>query len=381
MIVPEHIAKSYLTRYGIPVPRGRAAQTPQEAYAVAGQIGAPVAVKAQIDSGKRGKAGGIVFAESPDQARDAAAGLFARPLLGFRVDTVLVEEKIPIQQELYAGFYVDRGRGCVQLIVGLAGGIDVEQAQAGSVKTFSIPPGQVLPVHRIARMLKSSGVAEPLLSPLAHVIGALYRALVDLDLVQLEINPLALTSDAKLLALDCKMEVDDNALARQPDFAALYRASLGERERAAADLGVSFVPLDGDVGLIASGAGLGMATLDLMRQAGLRPADFLDTGGGITRDLMRDAVRIVMGSGSARGLMVNLYGGINPMIAAAEGIVEGLAGLAARKPVVVKLLGNSQEEAWRILERTDVTVVKAAQTEIAVEALAAALGGTNGHSA
>jgi succinyl-CoA synthetase beta subunit len=198
---------------------------------------------------------------------------------------------------------------------------------------------------------------------------------VDLDLVQIEVNPFAVLSDNRLVALDCKMEVDNNALSRQHDFALLHRQALSRSEQRAAELGVSFVPLEGDVGVIASGAGLGMATLDLLRRAGLRPADFLDTGGGITRELMRGAVELVMDSASLAGMLINLYGGINPMIDAAEGIAEALKNLSMRKPIVVKLLGNSQEEAWRILEDAGVTVVKVPQTEVAVEELAMMLRG------
>ncbi len=372
MIVPEYLAKSYLARYGLLIPRGRMAETALHAQTIAQELGGPVVVKAQIASGKRGKSGGILFAVSPEQAAQAAAQLLDRELLGYRVQQVLVEEKLALVRELYAGLILDRASGTFRLILTLEGGMDVEELPPEAVKTLSLTPGELLPIHRVARFLQASAVEETLVQPLAFVIATLHRVFVDLDLIQIEINPLALLADGRLAALDCKMEVDDNALSRHPDFARLHRQSLGAREQKAAELGVSFVPLDGDVGVIASGAGLGMATLDLLRRAGLAPADFLDTGGAISVDLVRESVRLVMDTPSARGLMVNLYGGINPMIAAANGIVEGLKGLPP-KPVVVKLLGNSQEEAWKILEEAGVTVVKVPQTETAVQTLAALL--------
>ncbi len=381
MIVQEHLAKKYLARYAIPVPRGDVARTAAEARAIAERIGGAIVVKMQISSGKRGKSGGVLFASSPEQCEEAASRLLGHELLGFKVEEVLVEEKLPIARELYAGLILDRGHGDIRLIVSIAGGMEVEEASPEAIRTLALPASQVLPPHRAARFLRDAGLPAELIPQLSFLVAALHRVFVDLDLVQIELNPLALMQNGQLVALDCKMEVDDNALSRHEEFAKLHQASLSPRERRAAELGVSFVPLEGDVGVIASGAGLGMATLDLLRRAGLQPADFLDTGGGITCDLMREAVQIVMASESARGLMVNLYGGINPMIAAAEGIAQGLASLPERKPVVVKLLGNSQEEAWRILEGIGVAVVKVPQTEVAVETLAEMLRGSNGHSA
>jgi len=199
---------------------------------------------------------------------------------------------------------------------------------------------------------------------------ALHRAFKEMALILAEINPLALCADDRLVALDCKVEIDDNVLLKRPEFLALRDQLLGGREREAAEIGASYVPLEGDIGLIASGAGLGMATMDLMRLAGLEPANFLDTGGGITRHLIYRAVGLVLEPTEVKASLINLYGGINPMLEAARGIIEAIEDLKIKKPLVVKVLGNDQEEAWSLLERAGITVVKTGHTEAAVELLA-----------
>lgn len=381
MIIPEHIAKQYLAAYGLTVPRGLPACTPEQARHQAEALGGAVVIKALIPSGKRGQAGGILFASSPQEAEAAAQRLLGSSLLGFPVSQVLIEQSIRLKAEFYASCMADLTGARLLLLWSAAGGMDVERAAPSAIHRLVLSPGEALPLHRAARALRAGSLDEALVQPFARVLTALHTMLLDLDLIQVEVNPLALLDDGRLMALDCKMEADDNAFSRQPEFAALHRTALRESEVRAARLGVSFVPLDGEIGVIASGAGLGMATLDLLRRAGLRPADFLDTGGGITTDLMRGAVELVGDPPQVTGLLINLYGGINPMIAAANGIAGAVRAAAWRKPVVVKLLGNSQEEAWRILEDAGLSVVKVPQTEAAVERLMTLMRGENGHPA
>jgi succinyl-CoA synthetase beta subunit len=236
-----------------------------------------------------------------------------------------------------------------------------------------IEPGDVLPVHRVRRWLHQAGLEGVDLNALADTLVRLYRAAVDLDAMLLEINPLALAKNGSLVALDCKLEIDDNGLARQPELAELYRASLDERERRARELGVSFVPLEGNIGVITSGAGLGMATLDLLKQKGLSPANFLDTGGGISKELVQGALELIMEPAEVKGAIINLYGGINRMLEAAEGIVA--ANIKGNRPIVVKILGNQQEEAWAMLaQQPGVYVIRVVQTEVAVARLAELVG-------
>jgi succinyl-CoA synthetase beta subunit len=205
---------------------------------------------------------------------------------------------------------------------------------------------------------------------LNEVLGTLYATFVERDAIIAEINPLALLADGRLVAADCRMEVDEDAPYRQPAFKSAKEAQLDERERLAQEIGVTYVAMDGDVGLIASGAGLGMASLDMLKLAGLDPANFLDTGGGINRELMRRAVHLTLGPDNVRGELINLYGGINPMVEAALGIVDALKEMPQRKPLVVKLLGNREAEAWAILEAEGVAVCKVVRTEEAAHKLA-----------
>jgi len=210
---------------------------------------------------------------------------------------------------------------------------------------------------------------------LAQVLAALHRAAADLDSILLEVNPLAVLSNSRLAVLDCKLEVDDNGLSRQPEMMALYLAGLSESEKQARSLGVSYVPLDGDIAVIASGAGLGMATLDMLKRRNLQPANFLDTGGGISANQVRGALELVMGQPHVRGAIINLYGGINQMLEAAKGILAAKENLSGNRPIVVKILGNQQEEAWAMLEsEPDVHTVCVVQTEAAVDKLAGLLG-------
>ncbi len=374
MIVPENIAKQLLSRYGLSVPAGKIAQTPDEAAAIAQELGDRGVVKAMIPIGGRGKAGGVKVCRSADQVRSAASGLLGQELLGHQVGSVLVEEPVPIARELYAGVVASTATDRIELILSLSGGVEIENTATqdqSSLLHLAIQPGDLLPVHRVRQWLRQSGVDLNALPDLADTLVKLYRAAADLDAILLEINPLVVSQDGRMFILDCKLEIDDNGLSRQPELAAVYMASLSERELRARQLGVSFVPLDGDIGVITSGAGLGMATLDLLKQSGLAPADFLDTGGGISEELVKGALELVMEPPEVRGAIINLYGGINRMLEAAKGIRAALQNITGDRPVVVKILGNQQEEAWAMLaSEPNVHVIRVVQTETAVAKLA-----------
>jgi succinyl-CoA synthetase beta subunit len=378
MIVPEDKAKRLLARFGLPTPRGGVAQTPEAAVGLAEEMGGAAVIKALIPTGGRGKAGGVKICASTAEARQAAESLLGSVLLGHPVEQLLVETLIPIRQEIYAGVVVNTATDKIDLIVSLSGGVEIEaeaQKDSGQILHLAVEPGDLLPVHRLRRWLQP--VKTNLLDPvrLAEILALLYRAAADLDARLIEINPLALAEDGSLVALDCKLEIDDNGLVRQPELVPWYLESLNARERRARDLGVSFVPLEGDVGLITSGAGLGMATLDLLKRAGLAPADFLDTGGGISKSLVQGALELVMEPPEVKGAIINLYGGINRMLEAAEGITAALQKTDNGRPIVVKILGNQQEEAWQMLEiQPNVHVIRVAQTEQAVAKLAELVG-------
>jgi succinyl-CoA synthetase beta subunit len=375
MIVPEDYAKQLLARYGLATPSGGTARTPDEAVTVAETLGRTGVVKALIPSGGRGKAGGVKVCSSIDQVREAAHSLLGQDLLGCAVERVLVEQVMPVAQEIYTCVVANSATGTIDLILSLAGGVEIEttsQTDQEAVQRLVVEPGDVLPVHRVRRWLRQVGVEDGYAAELAHVLVTLYRAAADLDALLLEINPLALVDSGSMVALDCKLEVDDDGLARQPNLLQIYQAGLSPCELRAQELGVSFVPLDGDIGVITSGAGLGMATLDLLRLSGLSAANFLDTGGGISKELVKGALELVMEPPEVKGAIINLYGGINRMLEAAKGIMAALQNIEGDRPVVVKILGNQQEEAWAMLEpEPNVHVIDVIQTETAVARLAA----------
>jgi succinyl-CoA synthetase beta subunit len=375
MIVSEDLAKQLLTTYGLPVPPGRAADTPDAATSIAQILGGSAfVVKALIPMGGRGKAGGVKVCASIESVTEAAQILLGHDLLGYRVSKVLVEKALPIAREIYAGVVANSATDRIDLVVSFAGGIEIENAtQSNSQAVWQLPvePGDILPVYRVRQWLRQTRVEDVNLQALASVLVALYRAAADLDAILLEINPLAVLTDGTLVLLDCKLEIDDNGLARQPELAEVYRKSLSSRELRARDLGVSYVPLEGDIGVITSGAGLGMCTLDLLKQQGLNPANFLDTGGGISASLVQGALELIMEPTQVRGAIINLYGGINRMLEASKGIVAALQTIPGKRPLVVKILGNQQEEAWAMLETVpNVHVIRAVQTEDAVFKLA-----------
>jgi succinyl-CoA synthetase beta subunit len=286
---------------------------------------------------------------------------------------------MPIAREVYAGVVANSATDRIDLVVSFAGGMEIEHAaQANNQAIWQLPvePGDVLPVYRVRQWLRQTRAEDGILDALSNVLVALYRAAADLDAILLEINPLAVLSDGTLALLDCKLEIDDNGLARQPELAEVYRQSLSSRELRARDLGVSYVPLEGDIGVITSGAGLGMCTLDLLKQQGLTPANFLDTGGGISEALVQGALELIMEPPQVRGAIINLYGGINRMMEASKGIVAALRTIPGKRPLVVKILGNQQEEAWAMLEKVpNVHVIRVVQTEDAVAKLAELVGG------
>jgi succinyl-CoA synthetase beta subunit len=373
MIVAEDHAKRLLVGYGLRTPPGRVACTAHEAVAIAHELGGAGVVKALVPSGGRGKAGGVRLCSSPDGVQAAALSLLDHDLLGHRVSNVLVEQVMPVAQEIYAGVVANPASGMVDLILSFAGGVEIEtvsQQDRGAVLHLAVEPGDVLPAHRVRRWLQQGNVPTVDVAELAQVLVALYRAAADLDARLLEVNPLAVVDSGSLVALDCKLEVDDNALLRQPELLAAYQASLSQRELRARELGVSFVPLEGDIGVITSGAGLGMATLDLLKRAGLTAANFLDTGGGISEPLVKGSLELVMGPPQVKGAILNLYGGINRMLEAAKGIVAALKNIEGERPVVAKIIGNEQEEAWALLKpEPQVHVVRVVQTEAAVAKL------------
>ena len=373
----EYEAKKLFLQNGISIPGGGLAKTSEEAERIAAQIGRPVIVKAQILVGGRKKSGGIGFAETPEQARTVAQGILGRTIRGERVQELLVEERLDIERELYAGVTVDTAAGCPIVMVSAQGGIDIETTASENPdgiisKRLDIFRG--LRPYEARSMAKGLGFRSALMTEVANTLLKLYGLFESFGAMIAEINPLVITRGASVVAADAVFEVDDSTLFRHPELKALSMGRIADPlSREGRRIGVSYVGLDGDIGVIASGAGLGMATVDLIGKRG-RAANFLETGGGITQSLMADVLRLILKRHGLRGIIINLYGGINPIHEGAKGIAQVIREENIRIPIVAKALGNFQEETWRTFEEAGVTVVKEIETERAVEELFRRMG-------
>jgi len=349
-------AKEVFSEYGIPTPEGGEAATLGEARAVAEGIGRPVAIKAQIRVGGRGKAGGILFAETPSEAAKAAERLLGGRLRGVEVRKVLVEEKLSIEDELYLGIVLDRQSRSYVVLASSEGGVDIEEVAATApekIVRYVIDPLQGLRPYHARWVAKRIGCSERRMMGLAGLLVKLYRVAVEMDAELTEINPLALTGDG-FVAADARLNIDDNALFRHRDLVDRFRwselADLSERERKAQRLGLTYVEFDGNIGIIGNGAGLTMATLDTVTLYGGRPGDFLDLGGGASPDRIEAAVSFVISDPRIDVLLVNILGGITRCDDTARGIVEARRRTGFEKPVVVRLIGTNEEEGRRLLK-------------------------------
>ena len=376
MRLHEHEAARLFQQAGVPVPPFVVARTADEAVAALSRVELPVAIKAQVLVGARGKAGGIVFASTPEEIREKANTLLGSSVRGLAVDAVMVARKVPIARELYVGVAVDPAAGGIAVILGTAGGIAVEETAKerpeALYRRIVVPPEE-LRGHQARALAKEAGLHGELMVRVGDILTNLFRVFRKTDAMIAEINPLIVTPDDALWAVDAVLEVDDSALFRHPELPADLLARMEHPlEREAGKIGVSYVDLDGDIGIICSGAGLGMATMDIVGER-LRPANFLETGGGITEELMYRVTHLVLRKPGLRGLLINLYGGINPIHEGAKGVVRALRETDVKIPVVAKALGNRQEETWATLAEGGVTVVTDITTEAAVAALCARL--------
>ena len=376
MRLHEHEAARLFQQAGVPVPPFVVARTADEAVAALSRVELPVAIKAQVLVGARGKAGGIVFASTPEEIREKANTLLGSSVRGLAVDAIMVARKVPIARELYAGVAVDPAAGGIAVILGTAGGIAVEETAKerpeALYRRIVVPPEE-LRGHQARALAKEAGLHGELMVRVGDILTGLFRVFRKTDAMIAEINPLIVTPDDALWAVDAVLEVDDSALFRHPELPTDPLARMEHPlEREAGKIGVSYVDLDGDIGIICSGAGLGMATMDIVGER-LRPANFLETGGGITEELMYRVTHLVLRKPGLRGLLINLYGGINPIHEGAKGVVRALRETDVKIPVVAKALGNRQEETWATLAEGGVTVVTDITTEAAVAALCARL--------
>jgi len=355
----EYEAKEIARRYNIPVPRGKPVSTPEEAQQVASELGGQVVIKAQVLVGGRGLAGGVKFASTPGEAREVAAKLLSTEIRGLKVSTVLVEEKICISRELYLSLVIDRAARKPVFLISEMGGVEIEELARkypDKIKKIYIDPevGYSSYMSRIAvdvLNLPWSSIGE-----LDSIMKSMYKIMIDYDAELVEFNPLVYTCDGKLIAVDAKITIDDNSLFKHPELQALYGREYSEYERKAKELGFSYVELDGDIGVISNGAGLTMATMDSILYYGGKPANFLDIGGGASRDRVKEAVKLMLLHPRPRVLLVNIFGGITRCDEVAMGIIEALRETGSTKPIVVRMLGTNEEEGRRILIENDIEV-------------------------
>jgi succinyl-CoA synthetase beta subunit len=357
---------------GIPVPRRGLASTMHDALHVAGEIGYPVIVKAQVLAGGRGLAGGVRTASSPDELKEVAEKLLASDIKGLPVLKILVCEKAEIAKELYLSITIDGYSGKPIIVTSTEGGMLIEDTAKTSPEkiasthidsSFSFYP------YQARALLRRLNISQQLITPWTDVINQLYSVAMRYEALICEINPLVVRPNGGLIALDAKLEIDDSALSRVhfplPDRIERIENAL---ERRGKEIGVAYVDLDGDIGLIASGAGLGMASTDIIGEK-MRPANFLETGGGITADLLYKCMDLIMMKPGLRAIFINVYGGINPIHEGAKGVVRYIQEHNVKIPIVAKALGNKQEETWQIFQSGGVHVVTEAATEKAIERL------------
>ena len=371
MNIHEYQAKELLRRYGVAVPRGAVATTPDQAVAAAKELGGPVwVVKAQIHAGGRGKGGGVKVVKSLDAVAVEARRMLGMTLVtpqtgpkGKDVNRVYVEEGCDILREVYLGMLIDRATSRVTVMASSEGGVEIEEVAAKHpdkiLKAAIDPVTGLMPFHS-RKLAYGLGLEGPQVASAAMFLAGMYKAFVDLDASIVEINPLIVTGAGEVLALDAKMNFDDNALFRHKDVEALRDETEEEpTEREAARLGLNYIKLDGAIGCMVNGAGLAMATMDIIKLHGGEPANFLDVGGGATKERVTSAFKIILSVPNVRGILVNIFGGIMRCDVIAEGVVAAAREVRLEVPLVVRLEGTNVELGKRILRESGLPIISA----------------------
>lgn len=371
MDIHEYQAKEILAKFGVPIPKGGLAYSPEQAAYRAREIGGSVwVVKAQVHTGGRGKAGGVKVCKTEHEVEEAADRMLGRRLVthqsgpsGKMVNRLYVEGGVHIAKELYLGFVLDRSEQRVIVIGSTEGGMDIEEVAATkpeSIVKISVEPAVGMQAFQARELAFKLGLPGSAVADATRVILGAYRCFRDKDSNMLEINPLVFTQEGQLIALDAKMSFDDNALFRHPDISELRDKSQEDpRETQAADRGLSYVGLDGDVGCIVNGAGLAMATMDMILLEGGAPANFLDIGGGATPERVAKAFRLVTQDKNVKVVLVNIFAGINRCDWVAQGVVKAVEIAGLELPLVVRLAGTNVEEGRRIIDESGINVISA----------------------
>jgi succinyl-CoA synthetase beta subunit len=361
MKIHEYQGKELLKRFGVAVPRGIVARTPEEAFEAAKQLGTEVVVvKAQIHAGGRGKGGGVKLAKSPEEARDLAQQMLGMNLVthqtgpeGREVRVLLIEEGLPIDREFYLGIVLDRTTGRPVFMASSAGGMDIEEVAAKTPEKIlkeTINPAVGFRAFQARKLAFGLGIPSDLINQAVKFMQALYNAYEQLDASLMEINPFLLTKDNRLIALDAKVNFDDNALFRHKEFLELRDFNEEEPlEIEASKFDLNYIKLDGNIACMVNGAGLAMATMDIIKLAGGEPANFLDVGGGASQERVEAAFRILLADQNVKAVLINIFGGIVRCDMVARGVVEAAKNLGIKIPVVVRLEGTNVEEGQRVI--------------------------------
>jgi succinyl-CoA synthetase beta subunit len=388
--VHEYQAKALLRDFGVAVPPGRLATTPAEAEEAARDLDAnAVVIKAQVHAGGRGKAGGIKRAASADEAKRRASEILGMTLRsaqtgpeGKVVHKVYVEAGSSIARELYLGIVLDRAEEQIAVIASTEGGVEIEEVAARSpdaIMTVTVDPNVGLQPYQVRRVGFGLGLDIDQVRQLQTFLGGLYRLFVEKDASLAEINPLVVTEGGELVALDAKLTFDDNALYRQPEIAALRDPEEEDpREREAREIDLAYVGLDGDIGCMVNGAGLAMATLDMIQHCGGRPANFLDAGGTADKEKVKEAFKLILRDSNVKAILVNIFGGIVRCDLIAEGVAAAAGELGLEVPLVVRLQGTNAEQGRRILADSGLDITPAETLREAGEKVVAAVRGAGG---
>jgi succinyl-CoA synthetase beta subunit len=347
----EHMGKDLFRAQGIPTPGGRVCRSADEAADAAASFGGGAVVKVQVQVGGRGKGGGVVLVSSPEAAASEATRLLRDGFQGRTVDRVLVEERLPIAAEFYTSVLLDRSSGAYLAMMTAEGGVEIEtlaHERPEAIRRVEVDPMLGPRAYHVRRLVGTLPVAAR--DGAADILAKLFELLRERDAMLVEVNPLVLLEDGRVVALDAKVTIDDNALVRQPDLAALAgEFPIDPVEKRAKDAGLQYVKLDGDVGIIGNGAGLVMSTLDVVARAGAKAANFLDIGGGASADTMATSLEVILSDPAVRCVFVNIFGGITRCDVVANGVLEALGRIDATVPIVLRLDGTNAEEGRRII--------------------------------
>jgi succinyl-CoA synthetase beta subunit len=387
MNIHEYQAKTVLREFGVPVPRGHAAFSVEEAVKAANELGAPVlVVKAQIHAGGRGKAGGVKVVKSKEEVRKEAERLLGAVLVthqtgphGKQVHRLYIEEGSAIDREFYLSALVDRESSRIAFVVSTAGGMDIEEVartHPEQIMTFSVDPATGIMAHHGRRVAQALGLHDDLAKQAEKLVTQLYAAFTAKDMSLLEINPLVVTKGKELVCLDAKIGFDDNALYRHPDIVALRDLTEeDEKEIEASKYDLNYVALDGTIGCMVNGAGLAMATMDIIKLYGEAPANFLDVGGGASKEKVAAAFKIITADPKVQGILVNIFGGIMKCDVIAEGVVAAVKEVGLRVPLVVRLEGTNVELGKDIIAKSNLNVTSADDLDDAAQKIVKAVKG------